>query len=94
MTSDSMALLMQSALFGEVSPALRAAGFKLDHDRVTLVFYYDGAITEADAESASCVETEVIAGLPSKIQVISEIKRLDSPTRLPSPDRWVYSRRE
>jgi len=89
-----MALLMQRALFGEVSPALRAAGFSLNDDQITLVFYYDGKISERDEESASCVETEVIAALPSEMQVASKVIRLDAPAKLPSPVRWVYSRRE
>jgi hypothetical protein len=94
MTSEHVALVLQVALFGEVSPALRAVGFNLRDRRVTLVFYYDGPISEEDQESASCMETEMIAALPQDAQVVSEVIRFDAPGRMPPPDRWVYSRRE
>jgi hypothetical protein len=94
MTTDEIALLMQVALFGERSPALRAAGFTLDGRRVKLVFYYDGSIAENDYESASSVETEMIAALPRDMQVVTEVARADAPNKMPAPQRWAYSRRE
>ena len=94
MSHEEVARLLQIALVGEVSPALRWAGFSLAGRRVALVFFYDGPISDEDRESASCVETEVIAGLPDDVQVSTEVIRLDSPARPPEPDRWVYGRRE
>ncbi len=91
---DRVALLLQVALLGEVSPALRRAGFDLGDRRVTLRFVYDGPVADDDRESASCVETEVIAALPDDVRVTTRVERVDAPARLPEPEHLVYSRRE
>lgn len=93
-TSDRVALVLQVALLGEVSPALRRVGFDHGPDDVTLRFFYDGPISDDDRESASCVETEVMAALPDDIRVTTEVERVDAPARLPTPERLAYSRRE
>lgn len=94
MTYDQVALVLQLALLGEVFPALRGVGFTLEGDEVRLVFFHQGAISEEDRESASCVETEVMAGLPRSATVVSEVVRADMPKIMPDPGRWVYRRRE
>lgn len=94
MTYDQVALVIQVALLGEVFPALRGVGFTLQGDKVQLVVFHDGAISEEDRESASCVETEVMAGLPRSATVVTEIIRADTPKLMPDPGRWVYRRRE
>jgi hypothetical protein len=94
MTYDQVALVLQVALLGEVFPALRGVGFTLENDKVGLVFFHHGAISEDDRESASCVETEVMAGLPRSVTVVSKLIRADMPKSMPDPGRWVYRRRE
>lgn len=94
MERDQVALVLQTALLGEVSPALRGVGFALEDDNVRLLFYYDGVICDEDRESASTVETEVMAGLGRPERVTSEVIRFDTPKKLPDPDCWVYRRRE
>lgn len=44
MTQDQIAQLLQVALLGEVSPALRGVGFSLEAHDVILQFYFDGPI--------------------------------------------------
>lgn len=94
MTEDFVSLKVQTALLGEVSPQLRAVGFKQLDGAIALVFYYDGPIADADHESASRVETEVIASLADDVRVTSEVRRLDAPNKPQAPQRWVYYRRE
>ncbi len=94
MTRDEVALLLQVALLGEVSPPLRGVGFPLEGERIRIFFYYDGPISEEDGESASNVETEVMAGVTRPGEVFAEVIRLDAPTKPPDPLRWVYRRRE
>lgn len=94
MTQDQIALLLQLALLGEVPPALRGAGFTLSDRHLELTFYFDGSVSEEDRESASCVETEVIAGLPEEVRVASNLVRVDAPDKMPDPGRWAYRRRE
>jgi hypothetical protein len=94
MTHDQVALILQTALLGEVSSELRGVAFALLDREVQLVFYYDGPASEDDQESASCVETEVIAALPEDSVVVRRVVRADAPSRMPNLDRWVYRRRE
>ena len=94
MTLDQVALLLQTALLGEVSPALRGVTVGVLGDRVSLVLYFDGPVSVEDRESASCVETELIASLPEALTVTSEVIRSDPPAQLVVLDRWVFRRRE
>jgi hypothetical protein len=94
MTYDHISLILQVGLLGEVFPALRGVGFTLENERVELVFYHDGALSEEDRESAACIETEVLAGLPKSVVVVSQVIRVDTPKSMPDPGRWVYRRRE
>jgi hypothetical protein len=94
MTHDDVALQLQVALLGEVFPTLRGVGFSLDESRIGLAFFHDGFLTEQDQESISCIETELMALVSHTVNVASETTRIDSPSRLPDPDRWVYRRRE
>lgn len=91
---DEIALVLQTALLGEVGPDLRGVGFTVDDGTVVLSFQFDGAISDIDRESASCVETEVMAALPPSIRVSSEVIRVDRPTPVKATSRWVYRRRE
>lgn len=87
-------LSMNRALWGEVSPALRAAKIKWDEETVHLYFYYDGKISEEDHESAECVATEVISDFPEhKLEI--DILRWDYPRPIPQEGlETVYHRRE
>ena len=94
MTYDDISLILQVALLGEVFPALQGVGFTLENEKVELIFYHDGALSEEDRESTSCVETEVMAGLPKSVVVVSQVIRVDAPKSMPDPGRWAYCRRE
>lgn len=85
---------MNRALWGEVSPALRAGRIKWDDEEIRLFFYYDGEISEEDHESAELVATKVIAGYPEyRLEV--DILRWDYPKPLPTDvGELVYKRRE
>ena len=94
MTHDEVAAKLQVALLGEVFPSLRGVGFSLEPERVRLFQYYDGPLSEEDAESASCIETELMALLPRSVEVENNLIRQDDPSKLPDPDRWIFRRRE
>ena len=87
-------LTMSRALWGEVSPALRAAMISWSEEEIHLYFYYDGEISEEDNESAECVATEVSATYPDmKLEV--DILRWDYPKSVPQESgELVYLRRE
>jgi hypothetical protein len=87
-------LSMNRALWGEVSPALRAARIKWNEKQVHLFFYYDGEISEKDHESAECVATEVIADFP-ELNFEVDILQWDYPKPIPQNEgELVYKRRE
>ncbi len=92
--TDTVALIAMTALLGEASPSLRGMGISLRPSEVQLFFYYDGPIDERDRESASLIETEMLALMWPEIRVIPHVVRHDAPQRLPDPDRWIYRRRE
>jgi len=85
---------MSRALWGEVSPALRAAKIAWDKDSVHLYFYYDGEISEEDHESAECVATEVSSDFPEH-ELEIDILRWDYPKPIPQEGlETVYHRKE
>lgn len=84
---------MNRALWGEVSPVLRAARIKWDNQTVHLFFYYDGEISEQDNESAECVATEFIACYP-EYELEVNILRWDYPKQIPNEGELIYLRRE
>lgn len=87
-------LSIQRALLGEVSPQLRAVVFSIVGRDVDVRFYYDGLISEVDTESASCVETEMIADYEAADTVTVRCIRLDFPEPIQDDGVWVYQRRE
>jgi len=94
MSREQIAFILQIALLGEVSPALRGVAFWVGDRAVRIGFYYDGPVSEDDRESASCVVTEVIAALPEDVIVSDEVLQFSAPERLPEAEAWAYRRRE
>lgn len=87
-------LSIQRALLGEILPQLRAVVFSIVGRDIDVRFYIDGLISEACAESASCVETEIIADYGAEDTVTVRCIRLDSPKPIYDDGVWVYQRRE
>ncbi|MDZ4057180.1 MAG: hypothetical protein U1E13_03800 [Methylophilaceae bacterium] len=87
-------LSIQRALLGEISPQLRAVVFSIVGRDIDVRFYFDGLISEADAESASFVETEIIADYEAEDTVTVRCIRLDFPEPIEDDGVWVYQRRE
>ncbi len=88
-------LSVQRALLGEISSAVRHVGVTFDEAEIRLRWVFDGPVSEADAESASCVETEVIADMPDH-RVVTETVRHDAPKSLAEVrlGESVFARRE
>lgn len=87
-------LSIQRALLGEVSPQLRAVVFSIAEQELKIRFYFDGLISDINTESASCVETEVLADYEAEDTVVVQCIRLDSPESIDDQGVWVYQRRE
>ena len=87
-------LSVQRALLGEVSSAMRAVLVEFDETRVEITFVFDGEISEEDTESASCVETEVIADMREDSVVTARCLRIDAPGEIKLPGERVFARRE
>lgn len=91
-------LVTQSALLGYVHPNLRAVYVDTDEDTVSVNFYYDGPITEANEEAVECTLTEIISDYPpnklDQIQFNYGPHRIDAPTPPPSKGHCVYFRYE
>lgn len=87
-------LSLQRALLGEIPPALRACIFSIYNLNIDIRFYFDGAISEKDEESISCVESEVLADYDPEYVISARCIRLDTPAIINDDGIWVYSRRE
>ena len=86
------------ALINEVSPALRRAEVSSDENHILLCFYYDGPISEEDANCVESVRSKVMRDFPSHKVEIS-LLQWDYPKWLPqvmgeNAPRCVYRRRE
>lgn len=87
-------LSIQRALLGAVSARLRAVVFSIDDRNINVRFYYDGLISKDDIESASCVETEILADYEPEDTILVNCVRLDSPSPINDDGVWVYQRYE
>lgn len=93
----SAILSLNGALIGEVFSQLRVAKIQWDNEKVSLLFYYDGEISEDDRESLECIATEVISDFPDHALEVN-ITRCDYPARIPQSEAsniaLVYRRKE
>jgi len=87
-------LSLQRALLGEVFPALRALTVDWSDIAINFYAYIDGPLTEADAESLSCISAEVAADFWPGVEVDYETVQLDFPTRIVDERTRVFHRRE
>jgi hypothetical protein len=87
-------LAVQSALLGEVTPALRAVFANVDEDQEIFYFYvyYDKEVSEKTIDLWECACTEASADLgPCFIE--REIERLDHPKAIPVRGYCAYLRK-
>ncbi len=83
------------ALLGEVFPAPRGVAYILPSENsIQVIFYDDGDIDEADAESISCVETEIMADFLPEISVEAVTERIDLPSPIAQRGYFIFRRRE
>jgi hypothetical protein len=91
-------LCLHDALFGEITPNIRAIFVGWNDERISLYFIYSGEISENDIEEASCIETEFSCSLsgPWATALFStECIRIDAPTPIPNLGKeCVYKRKE
>lgn len=87
-------LSIQRALLGEIFPALRAITVEWDTRIVSIHAFVDGSLAETDAESLSCISTEVTADFAPDMEVECVLHRVDAPQPIHDARAWVYRRRE
>jgi hypothetical protein len=90
-----IALSMQQALLGAVTPSLRAVFVDIEMDQKILFFffYYDGEITNVLFNLASTACAKVSADFPEYVPQ-KTIVRLDAPQKISGRGRYVYRRHE
>ncbi|MDN0117881.1 hypothetical protein QVN83_02675 [Yersinia frederiksenii] len=72
-------LSIQRALLGNITHNVRAIIAELRQNDIQLFFYYDGEIQESDKETASEIESEIIADFDDNCNIDLNIRRLDYP---------------
>jgi hypothetical protein len=89
-------LSVMRALWGEVFPQTRVVFCRRDAVRAfTIEFYVDSVSSDELVESASCVETEVIAYFSDDFAISHRVIRVDAPGVIPTDNRLlVFMRRE
>ena len=78
---------VNQALLGEVTPSLRRVVADWSRSPTTILFYYDGPVTDLEKSIGGRVAAVIKTWLP-ELQVQPVVERLDYPERPPtSPDR-------
>jgi hypothetical protein len=92
---SSLILSANRALWGEVSPAVRAVFVREDGNNVQIQFIMDGPISDEDYFSISRVGSQLAADFPMH-QVKESGVRLDLPNPVPRSEGWylVFMRRD
>lgn len=86
-------LSFQRALLGEVFPALRGMTVEWSDSLVKFWAYVDGQLSEADAESLSCVSAEVAADFWDGVSIEYEVMTLVPTARIEDQRTYVFLRR-
>ncbi len=90
----AVALSLQRALLGAVTPNLRAVSFRIARGTVFVDFVYDGEPGPEETECAQISVSELISDFPHA-DAIESIRRLDAPEAVPATGgRLVFARRE
>lgn len=84
------------ALLGAVTPNLRAVTLKIDQKElvVKVCFFYHGAISDEDFDTAHAALTEIISDFPDNYDLDDKVIRLDYPNPIPVDGRPVFRRKE
>lgn len=90
----TLGLSLQRALLGEIPPQLRGVEVRLGNAQADLLFYFDGPISEANLETISEIESEVLADMPSDYKIESRPVITAGPAALPDTGFWVYRRKD
>lgn len=91
-----IAMSLMRALWGEVTPNVRAVLARISGDEAFSVeFYVDGDVDDQFTEAASFIETEVIADFPARFNISHSVVRLDAPSKISLEDGvLVFLRKE
>lgn len=87
-------LSIQRSVLGKISPQLRAIVFSSEKRNLDIRFYFDGQISEADFESVSYAEAEILADYEADDTITVRCLRIDAPMPIIDDGVWVYQRRE
>ncbi|MBA3315464.1 MAG: hypothetical protein M3552_09750 [Planctomycetota bacterium] len=95
--SDDLRLALQTALIGQITPAMRLISVEQDEAAVRVVVFFDKALadedrTEFEDEVASCVGLKV-GDPPAGPAVACFFVRCDEPQRVPVRGEIVFSRK-
>jgi len=82
---------LQRALIGEVTENLFAVTARLENKLINIVAYFQGPVTEEDAQRIECVGTEVIADFPEGYMIRETSVSLDD-VKLECLDFWAFKR--
>ncbi len=85
---------LQGALVGNVPATLRAVSASCDTNHIHFICVFDGEISDEDADTMLCVDTELVAWYPATHVITHEIRRLDAPAEILVREFPVFLRKE
>ncbi len=91
---SSVQLSIMTALFGEITPNLRAVILNVIGNSIKIISYYDGIIDENLREDVSCMETEVMADFSEEYEIEWKAVRLDFPEEIKLGDAYYVMKRK
>jgi hypothetical protein len=71
-SAATLALSLQRALLGAVTPNMRAVYARRDRNEIVITFVFDGDISADDVETTGIVSTEVISDFPDPDITVTE----------------------
>lgn len=89
MNQKDLLISVCGALFGHVTPNLRALYVVLDDEVTRLMFYYDTPLSELEVELVSLTDTEFLADFPND-KTDFELIVLPYPAKIPQSGLCVY----
>ena len=92
----SLLLGAKTALFGVVTPHLRAITLGWNFEKTVLIIrsYYDKGITNLEKELISAFATQLVSNFYENWQLDEQVIHLDAPQKMEMLKEWIYIRYE
>ena len=85
---------MKNAIQGELFESLRAITIDWNEERLKILVYVTGEISDTVMEHVDSIDTYFLSHMPEDFKSDVEIKRVDYPEKIKCLREWVYNKNE